>query len=32
MSRSKAKWVGEDDAKIVEPMYPKDRPNFEVAL
>lgn len=32
MKKNKIQWVGEDDATITEPEYPKDKPNFEVAL
>lgn len=32
MKKQKIKWIGEDDKKIKEPEYPKDRPDFEVAL
>lgn len=32
MKRNKINWIGEDDATITEPEYPKDRPNFEIAL
>lgn len=30
--KNRINWVGKDDATIVEPEYPKDRPDFEVAL
>ena len=32
MKKKKINWIGEDDATITEPEYPKDKPNFEVAL
>ena len=30
--RQKIKWIGEDDKTITEPEYPKDKPDYEVAL
>jgi hypothetical protein len=32
MKKNKIKWQGVDDATITEPDYPKDRPDYEVAL
>ena len=32
MRNNKVKWIGVDDASIVEPPYPKDNPDYEVAF
>jgi hypothetical protein len=30
--KNRIQWKGEDDKKVKEPEYPKDNPDFEVAL
>jgi hypothetical protein len=32
MKNNKLKWVGVDDAKLNPPPFPKDNPNFDIAL
>ena len=32
MQKNKLKWTGVDDGTIVEPVIPKDLPNFVVAI
>jgi len=32
MIKNKLKWNGVDDSKIIEPVFPNDKPNYVIAL